>query len=199
MTTWLIGDGDLHATLSAALSGSFDTAVPAAADTLVAPGDTVVLAREGWDPETAEAEQRALREAVILPVRIVGDLGVVGPWVRPGEAGCQLCAERRRRLWRRQNSSAEQLDGPVPAMTLTAAHLSHLARIADRALRHGLLADREVHVSTGLMTGRVHRMTPLPGCPGCRTVPDDSAEAAVIDFSPASSPTPRRSDPTPLA
>ena len=196
MTVWLIGEGDLHAALSFALSGSFDTAVPSAEDALVAPGDIVVLSGEGWDPAQVEAEQASLREADLLPVRVIGDLGIVGPWVRPGEAGCQLCAERRRRLWRRQNSSAEQVDGPVPAMTLTAAHLSHLARVADQALRRGLLGEREIHVSTGFLTGQVHRMTPLPGCPGCRTVPDDSAQAAVIDLSPRLQPDPEafRSD-----
>ncbi|WP_051325227.1 TOMM precursor leader peptide-binding protein [Glycomyces tenuis] len=189
-TTWLIGTGDLHSVLAERLSGAYDAAVPSADDAAVAPGDTVVLARDGWDPERDAAEQDAVRAAELLPARIVGDLGIVGPWVRPGLPGCQLCAERRRRLWRRQNSPVEQLDGPVPAMALTAAHLDHLAVITERALRHGLLADRETHVTTGLLTGRVHRTVPLPGCPGCRPVPDDSAELAAITLRPRPQPDP---------
>ncbi|MCC3765525.1 TOMM precursor leader peptide-binding protein [Glycomyces sp. TRM65418] len=184
MTTWLIGEGGLHETLADTLSGCYDASVPSAQDAAVTTGDTVVLARDGWDPERDGAEQQALREAAVLPARIVGDLGIVGPWVRPGTPGCQVCAERRRRLWRRQNAPAEQLDGPVPALALTSAHLRHLAAITDRALRHDLLADREIHVSTGRLTGRIHRMTPLPGCPGCRPVPDDSADLARVAFAP---------------
>ncbi|GAA4955070.1 TOMM precursor leader peptide-binding protein [Streptomonospora halophila] len=184
-TVRLLGEGLLYDTLCARLGGPAGGDGPGGPlDVPAEPGEVVVLGREGWEPERDLAEQTAVRSrgALLLPVRVIGDLGVVGPWVRPGTRGCQVCAERRRRLWRKQDFTREPLEGALPALPLTASHLDHLASLASHALSTGLLGEHELYAARGDLAGQVHRANPLPGCPGCCDLPDDSAEAARLEL-----------------
>lgn len=188
---WLIGAGELFDTVAARLGPRGVLTVGSLDDASIAAGDRVVIARDGWEPERDLAEQSAVRaRAALLPGRVIGDLGVVGPWVRPGAAGCQVCAERRRRLWRRQNFEKEPLSGPLPALPLTPAHLDILAAVTEAALFGDLLAPLEIHVTRGDLGAAVHRMVPLPNCPGCDGLPEDGAELAAIELRPRPQPDP---------
>lgn len=197
-TLWLIGEGQLFERVvqrfdsgsEPAIAGRV-IAVPTVDDATITAEDTVIVARNGWEPERDIAEQDAIRAVTrMLPLRIVGDLGIVGPWVEPDQPGCQVCAERRRHLWRRQNFSSEQLSGPVPSVTLTSAHLDHVTEVGLHVLDQDLLQEREVYVSTKHLTGQIHTMVPLPTCPGCSNVPEDSPELARVDMDPRPQPDP---------
>ncbi|MGW8437189.1 TOMM precursor leader peptide-binding protein [Nocardiopsis sp. NPDC055879] len=185
-TTWLAGSGELYDTIvdRLVLDGGA-VAVDSLAEAVVAEGDTVVLARDGWEPQRDAEEQARVRGvARLLPLRLIGDLGVVGPWVVPGRPGCQVCAERRRHLWRRQNFREEPLEAPVPGLAFTRAHLDHFSLLAEQALSGRLLGEREIHVVRGDLTSHTHTMVPLPNCPGCSVLPVDSAELAAMALQP---------------
>lgn len=183
-STWLLGHGALFDAVAECLKDEPMGTAPDFADADLHATDRVVLAGEGWHPDEDLKLQTAIRElgASMLPARVIGDLGIVGPWVHPGRTGCQVCAERRRRLWRRQGSDREPLSGEVPAQPVTLMHREHLADVVRQILAEGLIGDREVHVTRADLVGTVHQIVPLPGCPGCGDLPDDSAELARFVF-----------------
>lgn len=182
--TWLVGHGDLFQSIAARLRDTEVRVVRDLDEAELTQGDRVVLAVEGWDPDEALATQQGILErgASLLPARVVGDLGIVGPWVHADRPGCQICAERRRRLWRRQTSPKEPLSDTIPAMPVTVVHLEHIADIVHEALAANLVHECQVHVTRGDLVGEVHRIVPIPTCPGCTALPDDSAHLARLDW-----------------
>lgn len=167
----LVGDGLLHSVLLSAA---------------VCPPGTVVLCRDGWDPERDPAEQAALvrTHREVMPVRLVSGAVVIGPWVRAGRPGCQVCAMRRRALWQRQNAAHVRPGDPEPAGYAALGLAEHVAAVLQDVLTDDLLGDCETYVLTQRLTGEVHRFVPLAACPGCSTTPVDSAERARVTLQP---------------
>lgn len=166
----LLGAGALHQTL-----------VGAGLET----GDMAVLCRDGWDLSRDLSEQTELLRVhrQILPVRLVTGSILIGPWVRDGQPGCQVCAMRRRALWLRQNATHVHPDDPEPAGQLPAA-AEQIAGLVQAALTGNLLQHQQVYVLSEALTGEVHRFLPLAACPSCSTTPTDSAELARITLHP---------------
>lgn len=166
----LLGSGSLHQTL-------VDAGVTAAG--------TTVLCRDGWDVTRDLAEQaELLREhGEILPVRLVAGSVLIGPWVREGQPGCQVCAMRRRALWLRQNATHVHPDDPEPGGQQPAA-AEQVTALVQAALTDNLLEDQQAYVLSEGLTGEVHRFLPLAACPGCSSTPVDSAELARITLQP---------------
>lgn len=165
----VLGEGRLHQTL-------------VGAD--LPPGVTL-LCRDGWDPAQALAEQAdLLREhGEFLPVLLVGGSVLIGPWVRAGVLGCQVCAMRRRALWLRQNATHVHPADPEPGGQLPPAP-AQLIPLVEAALAGHLLEDQQVYVLSEGLTGEVHRFLPLAACPGCSTTPVDTAELARVTLKP---------------
>ncbi|NOU94484.1 TOMM precursor leader peptide-binding protein [Paenibacillus sp. LMG 31456] len=124
--------------------------------------------------------------------------GVVGPLVRPGTAGCSLCAETRRSMAGRER---EEMDGllmslispehpPHPVAELPPAGLRHMAHILSaetaRVLRGDeVLSEGKVYlINLNNLNTTIHYVLPDPICPVCGQLPDDSKEAAEIVLRP---------------
>lgn len=177
------------------VTGHTDLAHRIAAGLGVEPGEpatTVVDVALGWQPSYELDLLTRIRHsrAVLLPVRVITDLAVVGPWVRPGVPGCHLCAERRRRLVVRRDHPGMPVDGPLPALPLAPGLAEVLAAVVGAALHDDLLGPDQVFVCDGDLSSGIHRTTPLATCAGCGAIEDDSAARAGIGLLPRPQPDP---------
>ncbi|MFI9595087.1 TOMM precursor leader peptide-binding protein [Nonomuraea sp. NPDC052265] len=189
---WVVGTGDLAELIASSLGTDRGRMVASVEDAALEPGDVVIAVREGWDADLDVAAQRVVRAAGarLLPCRVVEDLGLVGPWVEPDQPGCQVCAERRRRLWRRQVNRKEPVSGPLLSFPLVAPHLSAITQVVSSAVRDGQLDRYEIFAIRGDLRSEIHRFLPLPHCPECDVRPEDSRDLARTVFAPRPQPHP---------
>jgi ribosomal protein S12 methylthiotransferase accessory factor len=182
MSDWIVGDASGYPPGAPA-----GLRVPSLDDITAGAGDRVVLIRDGWVSARDLPEQRRVLAwgATLLPVRQIEDLAIIGPWVSAERPGCQLCAERRRRLWRRQTMPQEDLDGDRPAALAAPPRRSAVAAIVAALLSGELtFMPGELYVMRPDLTGRIHRVEPVPTCPECGRLPDDSPDRVRIDLMP---------------
>ncbi|MFI5983635.1 TOMM precursor leader peptide-binding protein [Streptomyces sp. NPDC051555] len=158
----------------------------AASATALRSGPAVVLLTRWTLGLAEELSRHALGHPVALvPVRFDGALAVVGPVLRPGAPACLSCTEYQRLAtaggrvpWR----SPELALGGVPSPALSEA----LGALAVGLLEPGAGAPDPdpgaavVHlVHQGRGTWSTHRVRPVGGCPVCRPLPTDSADAVT--------------------
>ncbi|MFC9294225.1 TOMM precursor leader peptide-binding protein [Streptomyces sp. NPDC057011] len=157
------------------------TTVPEGADN--PDGAAAVLVLDDWSLDLAAAWSRhGLSDpGALVPVRSDGALTVVGPVLRPGAVGCLSCTE-----YRRLSAIGGRVPMDSPGLRLAGRPSPALAD-AVAALAAGLLAQpaaapgagASVHlVHSGRATWSTHAFRPVGGCPVCRPLPPDSAEAA---------------------
>ncbi|MQS16832.1 TOMM precursor leader peptide-binding protein [Streptomyces kaniharaensis] len=160
---------------------------------------TAVVHLPEWTLGLAE---RLSRHALAHPVRLVpvredGALTVIGPVLHPGAAACLSCTEYQRLAsaggrvpWQSERLAFGGTGTPAlaEAATLLAAELAtdepeHGANDAeDCATVHLVHGDRA--------TWSTHRVRPVGGCPVCRPLPPDDAEAARLPLTPRPLPDP---------
>jgi bacteriocin biosynthesis cyclodehydratase domain-containing protein len=165
MSVRLLGAGRLHDAIARRGVTSDDAAA----------GDVVVTAADTWDPDEELDRQRRLREhgVPVLHCRLDGNLGFVGPWVRPGRAGCVACAEVRRRVAAGLGDTADVVTPRRTPPVGTPAWVDLLACAAVAAARQP--ADDRIYVlRADDLRGYRHRYLPVPSCPHCGTLPDDT-------------------------
>ncbi|TNJ65870.1 TOMM precursor leader peptide-binding protein [Paenibacillus hemerocallicola] len=109
------------------------------------------------------------------------DEGIVGPLVRPGIAGCSLCADNRRQLAGRD---------PSRGLSTSISGLRHVAHLlmseAQRALQ-GSRARLQEHmfiINLNTLESTLHFVLPDPLCPACGILPDDSSKDARVSLQP---------------
>jgi ribosomal protein S12 methylthiotransferase accessory factor len=190
-SAWLVGGGRLHERLRELAEEPRGVALETlrSSDELgrAAPYDLVVSAFDGWNGEEPLELQREVRSRRLhlLPCRLDGGLGLIGPWVHPLRPGCLMCAE-----WRRSRVLGLSADDDVssPRRGRPAAHpgwLDALARVAmETAARDHRppLLRRVYALRADNLFGRWHMFTQVPQCPECGSLPDDSplfAEAPI--------------------
>ncbi|WP_194922886.1 TOMM precursor leader peptide-binding protein [Catenulispora pinisilvae] len=126
-----------------------------------------------------------------LPVVAELDRVVIGPVVRPGTAGCDLCSAERRAGARSDHAESRALSERYG--TAFSAHVSPLLTPLAADLAATLaeaLCGRASVSGAGLRTVTVlrladlrvthHRFLPDPHCPHCGQMPDDGPELAAI-------------------
>ncbi|MFD0677708.1 MULTISPECIES: TOMM precursor leader peptide-binding protein [unclassified Paenibacillus] len=197
-TIVIVGDGMLTDTVCKHLSGfpivrrpDFSEDLPAAALVLVLGGDSSLHLQ-------AEELLQPLGIPWLCAYVSFGE-GVVGPLVRPGTAGCSLCAETRRSMAGRDREEMDDLllslvspdHSPLPAAELPAAGLLHMAHMVSaetvKVLRGGKAHSegRVYLVNLSNLSTTIHDILPDPICPVCGRLPDDSKEEAIISLKPS--------------
>jgi len=120
----------------------------------------------------------------VVPVRVVGPSVEVGPRTSPGRAGCVRCGVIRHRAVLRSGLMHPYLATEPPRAPLPDRWLQVVAHAVGALARGELPADTVLVVSPvdGELTR--HRITPVPGCPGCAPLPLDSAATAWTEPKP---------------
>lgn len=158
-----------------------------------AAGDCLLLVLDHPLPGEESEWQRRCRAAGahLLPVRVEGTELVVGPWVPASGTGCVACLEHRRQAvqpqknFRKLNEAASRWarerglshPGLTPFARSLAEERVRVELAGWREGRGGELRQRAWFI--GLSTGQIaeHSFLPVPRCPVCGELPEDSAEA----------------------
>lgn len=120
---------------------------------------------------------------------------VIGPLVRPGHPGCDVCVAERRAGAREDATEhaelsrqhADRLAATVsPLLTPLAAELA--ATLTHRQLTAP--ADEVVMIDLSTLGISRHRFLPDPHCPACAALPPDSPELATVRAVPLPKPDP---------
>lgn len=194
----VVGDGLLAALVGEELLEQ-DGDIEVAYRTDIAAGvpETARLAIVAYDDERADEYAQAELRRLGMPWLcgfVSPHEAVVGPFVRPGQPGCPLCAGYRRRdseeMQERLLARLIAPDGdhrdkrPSRAGIRLAACL--LAAETRKALRNETLRTEErvylIHPDT--LACSLHFFLPNPACPGCGQLRDDAEEAATIALKP---------------
>jgi ribosomal protein S12 methylthiotransferase accessory factor len=179
-TTYVTGSGRLRDAVVARLG---DAVADDAGDAPA--GSVVVSVADRWDPEAEIPRQRDCRARGLhlLHVRLDGSLAFVGPWVSPRRPGCVACAEVRRRTALGAPDTAGALAARPATPGGTAPWVDLVAGLAVDALDRAETGS--VYVLRGDdLTGRRHAFLPVPTCPHCGALPDDSPALAEITLEP---------------
>ncbi len=200
-TVLVIGGGVLADRVSQALAPDHD--VIRRPDVAVELPDSVRLAlvvHDQWRPAVHRRAEDAFQRAGIPWLRgfVALGAGVVGPLVRPGQAGCSRCADFRRWMAGADRQEMRQLvqrwtdcSGPGRDPWASRSGLLQVAQLVTEEARR-LLAGRPprtagymylVHLKT-LRSSR-HLFLPNPLCPVCGQPAADSPSDAHIPLRPS--------------
>jgi ribosomal protein S12 methylthiotransferase accessory factor len=193
----LVGEGQLHDALAARLAREWNVVVTTDETVRGKPsmesGPMMVVATDTTD-QLEVLWTRALRHGTAwLPVYAELDRVVIGPGVRPGEAGCVRCFDRRRSsasadpkaradLQTKHGLEISRSRSPL-LVPLTAVMASSVAAEEVASWAAGIAGrTRQAAIMLNLATlaVSVHRFLPDPFCPLCGGLPEDSPEGARI-------------------
>ena len=165
-----------------------------------------ILAADTLDAGRVLADAARATGATWLPVVAELDRIVIGPVVRPGSVGCDLCLAARRAGARADDAESRALgerygaaysDHVSPLLTPLAADLA--AALAEALSVEALSVEAAERVAEApkvtvlrLADLRIshHRLVPDPHCPHCGRLPDDGRDHAVIARQPRLKPNP---------
>ncbi|WP_249730408.1 TOMM precursor leader peptide-binding protein [Paenibacillus sp. J2TS4] len=161
----------------------------------------VLVLQDEWQSSCCLAAYELLQPLGIpwLYGYVARDEGIVGPWVRPGAAGCPQCANTRRFLAGRESderlenllSGLLSSDGVTPDPRPSRTALGQVAQLivaeAYRELRGSRTRAEERMYLIDLKTlqSSLHFFLPDPFCSICGRLPDDSAAEAQIELKPS--------------
>ena len=170
--------------------------------TAALPAVEVVSAAYPGEPATALAERSALHGAagrIRVSLRVVGDTLQVGPLMRPGDRGCDWCADRRHRAVLRDDAQdsiststsplvADDLDRAVVAPTWIPTVVALTSDLFTNAPM-GAPDDAKTVYVVSLAGGALerHRFDPVPACPHCgpgetSTAPTEFVPQPILDL-----------------
>jgi ribosomal protein S12 methylthiotransferase accessory factor len=161
------------------------------------PQDTVVISvSDCWNPQRDSALNTFSWSRRIAWLRTYVEFGtaIIGPFVRPGHAGCVACAEARMlaaredaREFTNLRKSLGQRAAPNVASWYTGASLMLLAQLIAAELMAVSVPSGVPRTSQALLRVRLdtlayqtHRFLPDPTCVVCGDLPDDTASDAQI-------------------
>lgn len=170
--------------------------------------DLGIVLDDGWHPAVSAAAETSFRGAGVPWLRgfVALGYGIIGPFVRPGHAGCSQCADTRllmaesdrQEMWQLREqlatngtsglneNSALQRDAWVSRTGLV--HMTNLILAqVEQTLRNPDACRLASHIlRANLMTLETtwHCVLPIATCPACGTLPIDTPEAATITLGP---------------
>ncbi|WP_240414842.1 TOMM precursor leader peptide-binding protein [Paenibacillus periandrae] len=127
---------------------------------------------------------------------ILGDEGVIGPIVRPGVAGCSLCADTRYQMAGRNLEMSEQqlrrlvYGDELDESGISLAGLLHMSCLIEAEVqrvllgKHALTEGQIYLVNLITLKSSLHFFLPDPLCPACGQLPDDTTTRARIKLKP---------------
>ncbi|MFP7300368.1 TOMM precursor leader peptide-binding protein [Neobacillus niacini] len=157
--------------------------------------DLALVLHDNWNPSVhLKAEEMFQRtNTPWLRGFVSFGEGVIGPFVRPGTAGCSQCADMRRHMsghdrkemWEIQKRL--ELTGAMHqeawAARTSLLHLTHLV-VAElqRILQNNLdqSEGKVCFINLKTLKSSYHRFLPVALCQVCSQLPDDSKERAAI-------------------
>ncbi|WDL98348.1 TOMM precursor leader peptide-binding protein [Alicyclobacillus sp. ALC3] len=170
--------------------------------------DLGIVLDDGWQPAVTETAEASFRSAGVPWVRgfVALGYGIIGPFVRPGHAGCSQCADTRllmaesdrQEMWRlrewlatnhtpepdeqpaRRRDAWVSRTGLVHMTTLIMAQVEQALRCPD-ACR---LANHILRANLMTLETTWHFVLPITACPVCGTPATDTPEAATITLEP---------------
>ncbi|MFD5569507.1 TOMM precursor leader peptide-binding protein [Streptomyces cadmiisoli] len=161
--------------------------------------DALIWACDGRDDQARAAVRKAAAAADLpwLPLSLEWDKAVIGPLVRPGEPGCDECAELRRSAAQPNPGHPKSAAPPHAAARLSTVAAQQIAALAvDRILSPETLSAAATSWSDSPADAPAlpvvtvaqlrdlsvshHRLLPEPLCPQCGRLPEDSAEAGLL-------------------
>jgi ribosomal protein S12 methylthiotransferase accessory factor len=160
-----------------------------------------ILAADTPDAGRVLADAARATGATWLPVVAELDRIVIGPVVRPGSVGCDLCLAARRAGARSDDAESRALgerygaaysDHVSPLLTTLAVDLAATLAEALSVEAAERVAEAPKVTVLRLADLRIshHRLVPDPHCPHCGRLPDDGRELAVIARQPRLKPNP---------
>lgn len=158
---------------------------------------SLVLVLEDQEPSAIlrEAEQWLWDNGIPwLPAYISSGEGIIGPLVRPGQAGCSQCAETRLAIAGRHRKGLDDFflkladpdyvtPPPKPLPPEGFLHMAAIIASEATAVVQGACANMEEHlyiINFDQLTTSRHYILPDSQCPICGQLPGDSPEGAVI-------------------
>lgn len=199
----IIGKGTLTDLVCRELSGSGPYEISLMSDLSADIPNTAALVVVVYDNEYAsdyENAEEVLRKTGVPWLRgfTSFDEGFAGPLVRPGAAGCSLCADHRRFLVGRR---PEESDDGLQSRGSNPGDGSHVRETPIAGLRHTAhLLVAEIHnvllgrstrlqehmyiVNLNRLESSLHNFLPDPLCPACGRIPDDGSEDARFALQP---------------
>ncbi|RLL40715.1 bacteriocin biosynthesis protein SagD [Oceanobacillus piezotolerans] len=162
--------------------------------------DLALILDDGWQPAVHQKAEEVLRKTGTPWLRgfVSFGEGVVGPLVRPGEAGCSQCADMRRLMGGRDRTEMWELQrgmtmaggiGSDPWSSSTG--LLQMACLIGAEVQNVLKGDQansegKVYlIDMKTLKGSWHSFLPDPLCPVCGQIPDDSRDLARISLQPS--------------
>lgn len=199
-TVLIIGEGTLTDDVCAQLADDCNI-VRDDPLTNVRPGQAqlALILEDGWNAQFQQEAEHACRIAGIPTLRGFVSLGqgIIGPLSSPGTSGCSECADMRRLMadtHRLQLAALRQkvIDGGGPAHDVwaTATALQQLATLLAWQVRTLLdgnadtLVGRLYVVNLRTLQASRHSFLPVPDCPVCGHVEDDSPQDAIPSLPP---------------
>lgn len=164
--------------------------------------DLALVLQDAWNPSDHQKAEEVFRRTGTPWLRgfVSFGEGIVGPLVQPGKPGCSHCSDIRRymAMARRDRKEMREMHGRLKEdggiqQDAWASHsgllqLAHfIGAEVDRILQGN---DARSEGQIGLinlktLTSSWHTFLPVPLCPVCSGVPDDSEEAACISLQPS--------------
>ncbi|MFP5114896.1 TOMM precursor leader peptide-binding protein [Bacillaceae bacterium C204] len=162
--------------------------------------DLALVLQDSWNPSVHQKAEEWFRRTGTPWLRgfVSFGEGVVGPLVQPGTQGCSQCADLRRlmagrdrqEMWEMQQRMKEsrgmQPEGWVSSTGLL--QLAHQIRAEVQRILQGDYALSEGQVcliNLKTLKSSWHSFLPVPLCPVCSHLPDDSEDAAQISLQPS--------------
>jgi ribosomal protein S12 methylthiotransferase accessory factor len=162
--------------------------------------DLALVLQDSWNPSVHQKAEEWFRRTGTPWLRgfVSFGEGVVGPLVQPGTQGCSQCADLRRlmagrdrqEMWEMQQRMKESR-GMLPegwASSTGLLQLAHQIRAEVQRILQGDYALSEGQVcliNLKTLKSSWHSFLPVPLCPVCSHLPDDSEDAAHISLQPS--------------
>lgn len=162
--------------------------------------DLALVLQDAWNPSVHQKAEEWFRRTGTPWLRgfVSFGEGVVGPLVRPGTQGCSQCADLRRlmagrdrqEMWEMQQRMKESR-GMKPEGWASSTGLLQLAQQlkaeVQRILRgeYALSEGQVCLINLKTLKSSWHSFLPVPLCPVCSHLPDDSEDAAQISLQPS--------------
>lgn len=162
--------------------------------------DLALFLDDGWEPSVHQRAEEVLRKTATPWLRgfVSFGEGVVGPLVRPGEAGCSQCADRRRLMGGRDRTEMWDVQqrltvdggmGSDPWASSTGLlQMAYLIGVEVQKLLQGdqaYLEGKVYLIDLKTLKSSMHSFLPNPLCPVCGQLPDDSRDLARISLQPS--------------
>lgn len=160
--------------------------------------DLALVLDDAWHPPAHSAAEETFRSIGIPWLRgyVAFGNGFVGPLSRPGKPGCSCCADLRmlmaepdrREMLRLQQQFSDGCAASRDSWATRSGllHMAHILVAEIEKILHDVdscqLLDHVVCTNLKTLETTRHFILPNAACPVCGSMPEDSAEAAVVQL-----------------